>query len=393
MDDTEVFDRYTKSLGGRFPYKNIIPVERWEKSSYGFITHIAENLIASARDHLPGLPPIHFDFIHNQSINAFAFKAEGRYFIAFNTGTRYMLELIFFRMLSDAGLFDFVYSPAGEDSTLPPLKYTLRAEDMYQAGILPVPPKTEERRSYADMLLHHAFMFLIGHELAHITFGHVDYVLSKTGSGFIPELGWDLPNQEAKLERQAMEAAADMRSILSAIESARLLHKSPTPDKPAWIDKRRSLWDLVFDCSFAINTACRIFGDAAVEELDLPESSYPPWPLRRLMMELAAGAHASYTATGKPPETADEIAKALKAGSIYTKALRAGSIYTEIAFLKIMFEDYESRYGGKGLYQVSSPLGLEYFNKVQDYLTNTLSAKLEPFAYEKPFFESVEEGS
>jgi hypothetical protein len=396
MDDTELFDRYTKSLGGRFPHKNIIPVEHWEESSYGFITHIAENLIVSARDHLPGLPPIHFDFIHNQSVNAFAFKAEGRYFIAFNTGTRYMLELIFYRMLSDAGLFDFVPSPAGEDSTLLPLKYTMRAEDMYQAGILPVPPKTEERKSYAQMLLHHAFTFLIGHELAHITFGHVDYVLSKTGSGIIPELGWNLPNQEAELERQAMEAAADMRSIQNAIESARLLHKAPMPDKPAWIDKRRSLKDLIFDWSFAINTACRIFGDVVVEESDLPESSYPPWPLRRLMMELLAGIHASYTATGKPPETADEIAKALRAGSIYTKALRAGSIYTEIAFLKIMFEDYESRYGGKGLYQVSSPLGLEYFNKVQDYLTDTLSAKLKPFAYEKPFFmipnESLEEG-
>jgi hypothetical protein len=387
MNDTEIFDRYTKPLGGRFPH-NIIFAERWEKSSYGFITGMAESLIASARDHLPGLPPIHFDFIHNQRVNAFAFKAEGRYFIAFNTGTRYMLELIFFRMLSDAGLFDFVYSPAGEDSTLLPLKYTLRAEDMYQAGILPVPPKTEERRSYADMLLHHAFTFLIGHELAHITFGHVDYALSKTGSGIIPELGWNLPNQEAKLERQAMEAAADMRCIISAIESARLLHKAPMPDKPAWIDKRRSLEDLVFDWSFAINTACRIFGDAVVEESDLPESSYPPWPLRRLMMELAAGMHASYTATGKPPVTEDEIAKALRAGSIYAKALRAGSIYTEIAFLKIMFEDYESRHGGKGLYQVSTPLGLEYFNKVQDYLTNTLSAKLEPFAYEKPFFIS-----
>jgi hypothetical protein len=383
MDDTEIFDRVMKSHGGRFP-RSAMPEERWKNSSYGFITDIAENLIASARDHLPSLPPIHFDFVHNQSINAAAFKAEGRYFIAFNTGTRYMLELIFCRMLSDAGLFDFVPSPAGEDSTLSPLKYTLRAEDMYQAGILPVPPKTKERQSYTDMLLHHAFMFLIGHELAHITFGHVDYVLSKTGSGIISELGWNLPNQEAKLERQAIESAADMRSIYNAISSADLLHKAPMPDEPAWIDTRRSVKDLLFDWSFAINTACRIFGDLVVEESALPESSYPPWPLRRLMMELLAGATASRIWT--PPETMGDIAK----------ALRAGSLYTEIAFLKIMFEDYESSYGAKGLYQVSTPSGFEYYKKIQEYITNKLSAKLEPFAYEKPFFvypdDSFEEG-
>ncbi|MGB7911131.1 MAG: hypothetical protein WCF59_02795 [Desulfobaccales bacterium] len=375
MDDTEIFDRFLKSrgLGERFP-RSAMPEELWKKS-YGFITYWAESLIASARELVPGLPPIHFDFVHNQNINAAAFKAEGRYFIAFNTGTRYMLELILFRMLSDSGLFDFVPSPAGEDSTLPPLKYTIRAEDMYQAGILPVPPKTKERRSYATMLLHRAFMFLIGHELAHITFGHVDYVLSKNGSAFIPELGWNLSTQEAILERQAIEAAADMRSVYSAIGSAQLLHEAPMPDEPTWIDTRRSVKDLLFDWSFAINATCRIFGDVEVEESDLLELSYPPWILRRFMAELYAGVAAS--GVWKPPETAVEIAK----------MLRAGSIYAEKAFLRVMNQEY----GAKGLYQITkTPVGLEYFKKIHEYLTTTLSAKLEPFAYEKPFF--FEEG-
>jgi hypothetical protein len=61
-------------------------------------------------------------------------------------------------------------------------------------------------------------MFLIGHEIAHITLGHVDYIASKTGSGFVPELGWDLPTEEGKLERQAMEVQADYRSVVSAIK-------------------------------------------------------------------------------------------------------------------------------------------------------------------------------
>jgi len=93
------------------------------------------------------------------------------------------------------------------------------------------------------------------------------------------------------------------------------------------------------------------------------------------MAELYAGVAAS--GVWKPPETAVEIAK----------MLRAGSIYAEKAFLRVMNQEY----GAKGLYQITkTPVGLEYFKKIHEYLTTTLSAKLEPFAYEKPFF--FEEG-
>jgi hypothetical protein len=99
MNDTILFDKFTKSRGGRVP-RSIFSAEDWKKS-YGSLIDRAEQLIANAREHVPGLPPIYFDFIHNQSINELTFKAEGKYFIAFHTGTRYMLELIFCRMLSD----------------------------------------------------------------------------------------------------------------------------------------------------------------------------------------------------------------------------------------------------------------------------------------------------
>ena len=367
MTDAELFDSVMKSRGGRLP-RTIVSEERW-KETYGVIIDWADNLIASAKSLVPGLPHIHFDIVQNESIGAAAFKAEGRYFIAFNTGTRYMLELIFCRMLSDVELFDFVASPVGEDSTLPPLKYSVRAEEMYRAGIWPVRPKTEARWEYTQACLHRAFIFLIGHEIAHITLGHVDYALSKIGKGFVPELGWDLPTEEDKLERQAIEAQADYRSVLSAIESVKLTSEAPMPENPPWIDTRRSVEDLLFDWSFAINTACRIFGDIEVKELELSASSYPPWPLRRFMSVLNAGAIISEA--WKPPEN-----KRVP----YLNAPRRGAIYTEMAFMKIMGQEY----GAKGLYQVFSPLGLEYARKVMMYLHDTLAIKLEPFAYEKP---------
>ena len=108
--DVELFAQHVKPLGGRLP-RDIVSPEVWAQG-YGRIIEWADALIASARRHCPGLPHIHFDFVFNESINAQAFKKEGRYFIALYTGTRYMLELVFFKMLSDARLFPFVPSAA-----------------------------------------------------------------------------------------------------------------------------------------------------------------------------------------------------------------------------------------------------------------------------------------
>ena len=116
MTDAELFDRFVVSngFGQRFDRNRLTP-EQWEMS-YGHIVRWAEHLIASARSLVPGLPPIHFDFILSPSVNARAFKDCGRYFIGVNTGTRFMLEFVFFRMLSDARIFHFIGNPAGEQS-------------------------------------------------------------------------------------------------------------------------------------------------------------------------------------------------------------------------------------------------------------------------------------
>jgi hypothetical protein len=365
MTDPELFDQLTKPLGGRFP-KEVIPADRWD-ASYGQIMEMASDLINSARQFLPGLPPIYFDFVHNPSINAFAFKAEGRYFIALHTGTRYMLELIFGRMVSDRRLFDFVANPAAEDPNLPPFVYTTHAEDMYKAGIHPLRPKSPERWSYMSDLLRRAFYFLIGHEVAHITLGHVDYLMSKTGNPFFSEIGWNMPAQENDLERQAMEIEADRRSIFSAMSSAKSIHELPNMENAPWNYGRRSVEDLLFDWSFSMNTLFRIFGDLRVAEGDVAASNYPPLPLRRFSAFFWASIFVREA--WKPAEDANTIQNALK----------RGIVYTETAFMTIQ----NQQVGAKGL-EVFGPPGLEYVKQIGQYVENSLMAKLTPFAYEHP---------
>jgi hypothetical protein len=363
MTDNELFDKCMKPYGGRFD-RSRVPAHSWDKS-YGHLVDLAEGLIASARQLVPKLPPIHFDFVLNPAFNAWAFKAQDRYFIAFNTGTRYMLELIFGRMLSDTRLFDFVANPAAEDPNLPPFVYTTHAEDMYKAGIHPRRPKSDERWAYMCDLLRRAFFFLIGHELAHITLGHVDYLMSKTGNPFFSEFGWNMPAEENDLERQAMEIEADRRSVFSAMSSAKIIHELPIMENDPWKNGRRSVEDLLFDWSFSMNTLFRIFGDLRVAEGDVAASNYPPLPLRRFSAFFWASTFVREL--WKPAEDANTIQNALK----------RGIVYTETAFMTIQ----NQQVGAKGLDVFGLP-GLEYIQQIGQYVENSLMAKLSPFAYE-----------
>jgi hypothetical protein len=222
MNDAEIFDREVMRFGlGR----RLVHDGSLSKSAYGQVRETAEALISGAMDNLPKLPHIHFDFIRNSGINAFAFKSDGKYFIGLNYGTVYMLELIFMRMLSDARLFDIIGHPHEEDGNLPPLAgYTPEAYKMFQAGHRAQPPKTQPRHFYAIDLFYAAIRFLIGHEIAHITLGHVDYIHSKVGTALVAETGWKAASSqlEGTFERQCMEAQADMRSVFAAISYLKL---------------------------------------------------------------------------------------------------------------------------------------------------------------------------
>jgi hypothetical protein len=237
MTHEESLHKAVQKRGGRLPRSWFSP-EDFDRS-YGPFLHQANGLIDSARAHVPRLPNIHFDFVVNGRFNAFTFKADGEYFIGFSTGAKYLLGLLFCRMLSDPNLFEFIGDPSEETTDLPPLTdYATNGEHMFRAGILPTRPKNHARWSYASALVHRAFIFLVGHEIAHITRGHVDYLLSKEGEGFIPEVGWTEADADASMERQALEADADCRSTVSAIDSAHLTSSQTEHDKSDFMATR-----------------------------------------------------------------------------------------------------------------------------------------------------------
>src|SRR5258708_1063736 len=196
MTDAEIVDRCVKTqgIGSRYEPKGRMSFDHWNRT-YGHIHRYAEHLIGSARTLIPGLPPIYFDFIYSPKVNAVAFKDEGRYFIGVTTGLRFMAEFVFFRMLSYARMFsNIVTSPVEQTSFSPLSDYTTDADEMCRKGVRAEQPKDAVRFAYAVDLLTIAMFFVIGHELAHITRGHVDYLNSKTGTPFISEC--NEPNAE-----------------------------------------------------------------------------------------------------------------------------------------------------------------------------------------------------
>ncbi len=372
MTSAEIFHReiVRLGLGARMKITDVIPAEHPARKVYDHIRHISEELIVSAKGNLTGLPHIHFDFIYNENINAVAFKSENQYFIGLTTGTIYMLELVIMRMLSDSRLFDTIGNPSEEAKDLPPLiGYAPKAEQMNKAGLRPKPPRTKPRLDYAGHLNDQALLFLIGHELAHITLGHVDYLQSRAGTAFVTEMGWNAPDEERLIERQCLEAQADMRSVFSRIGSLKLTHIAGKTSnlKVSWLDSNLSEENLIFDWAISMNLLFRLFGDVRFNASQLVTSSYPPLPLRRAMATEAA-----YVAVMGSWDSA------LKNNASH--ALHMAMKYSEHAFAIIL--------GGKvsveGLTVAYGTSGKEHRKRLMAQSVE-MQKRLEPFSYETMF--------
>src|SRR5205823_3004012 len=133
---------------------------------YKHIRRFAEELVSSARGFINELPPIHVDFVANGMVNAFAFKEEDCYFVGINTGTVFMLEFLFMRMLSDPRLFPNIGIPSEETAQPDLTKCIPSAGEMASAGYRSSHPKNRARHYYASLMFEQAMLFLVGHELA-----------------------------------------------------------------------------------------------------------------------------------------------------------------------------------------------------------------------------------
>ncbi len=366
MTDAEIFDREMKPFGSRLDRR--IPAGTPAESLYTQIEQAANGMILSARSHVPRLPEIHFDFIHNGEINAYAFKSEGRYFVGVTTGTLYMLQVVLSRMLAERALFPSYGNPNGEADDLPPLKgYVAHAQKMCDAGLRLVLPRTPFRFQCSGYFFFQAFSFLLGHEIAHIARGHVDYWEAETGSSFVAELTGGGSAPTPKIERQTIEMDADMRSIFANAASLELTNRNAARLLNPWTSAFPDLETLIWDWAFAMHTLFRLFGDIQFRPSELTTDTYPPLPVRRAIAR--ATSYAAFAVREPTPSRKEMV----------LRALTAAGEYCEVAFAKILGTEVST----EGYLAALGPAAKEHHDRLIACWYGGLRDRVLAFAYER----------
>ena len=160
-------------------------------------------------------------FVLHPEVNAFATREQGRYFIGVHTGLVFLLRLLIGRMLSDRALFPWIGNAAEERTDLPQIGFYVPHADQMWASEELATPQNEVRRQYVDFLEDRALMFFVGHEIAHISHGHVDYWQHERGLAVYSERSEGSADDAILIERQSLELDADRRSVTTSVNSLR----------------------------------------------------------------------------------------------------------------------------------------------------------------------------
>lgn len=283
MTTEEVFDEFTQSAGCG-PRLDTSPLPEAAKSVFGWHARNAASFIGSASAHCPRLPPIHFDWVSNPEVNAWAFRHRGQYFIGITDGAIGVLNLFINRLLCHPNVLTHVGDPSRETAGPVLSGFTANAHSMFTAGHRPEVPQDETRSRYARHLQDLAVALLVGHELTHIVNGHVDLVRDRLGLPFVAELGWAKSTAMPAVTRQTLEMDADCGAVCHQIGTIRI--KLTDPERkppPPWDSLYQSPAESLFDWAIAAWSFFRLFGDDMYPGMDLAAGHYPPFRVRQLI--------------------------------------------------------------------------------------------------------------
>jgi hypothetical protein len=331
----------------------------------------AEELVSSAKISVPELPNINFRFADSDEVNAYAFRRDGAYFIALTNSAISSLQLVINRLLSDPNIFPDIGNPIEEVPFFNKLAAS-SYEAVISGGADIHPPKNRYRNSYAGRLYKTAVIFLLGHEIAHVSLGHVDYRFDRYGICAVAENTKPTAAQVESVARewQGIELDADRRSIRSRIHSIHQTWQSAKKENVNLREKRCEPEQLFFDVGLAINIFFRMFGDNKYSIPEQREKLHPADATRRSL------------AIGLAAQAAGEIwgEKFMKiASEQFTRSVLA----IEDAF-EYVSDEQPTRRAHSGLAQATTDAEMEATFRLLDHLDGPVRAKLEPFAYEKP---------
>jgi len=279
----EIFDREMKPLGGRLDPDIFNPnvariFENHRQRAEKWIFDVKSN-------YLPAMPVVHFDFINNPELNAIAFAADGHEFIGIYAGTIIIILGLFRRMLADSTILMDVGNVHMETEK-PPLNANWEP-DANQLSLLEADissPKDAVRRAHAHLLAELAIDFLISHEHAHLSNGHIALIQKITGSPFMTELGWDKSKNPSNITFQTLEMDADCDAVAQGLAKVFGRIRDVVNVREDWQSFYQKPEDALHTWLFSIFSLFRLFGSGHYDVDKLDSDNHPPAPMRQLMI-------------------------------------------------------------------------------------------------------------
>jgi hypothetical protein len=222
--------------------------------------------------------PVHFDYVENMGMNAFAFESGGHDFVGLYAGTIITIYRFFASLLAYPRLLMSIGNPLTE------VEWISHTDD--PKLIVSRIPKDQARRSFAHLLATLAIDFLFAHEIGHLMNGHVKLIGKSKGSTFLAEFDSTRKTSEEYLMRQALEMDADSfavgQGVTTALGRASKLDSIGPPDWRQWYSTPRQA---LFAWTLAIYGLFRLFFRGEVNLSDLEIAIHPP-PNIRLVIAL-----------------------------------------------------------------------------------------------------------
>jgi hypothetical protein len=292
VNDADIFHQAVIDQGGRLDTTALAPATA---ASLDHVATRARGFLQTAATTLPGLPPIHFDFVDSWEFNAIAIWRDDRYFIGIHRGAVATLRVLFDRMLADPEILPFIGDPKEETTALPLIR-DIGVDFVRSVASVPTFPRPRDpaRRVTADKLVELALDFLTAHEFAHIANGHLNYLVKNRGISAIDEAGGPSARassaRELALISQTMEMDADATAVLMSLSSewGKVAGLFPRPG-PEW-DNIYSRPGLVSaQWGWAVLSLFRLFGEVRLTDGVVSLEHYPRPRLRSVMVQRAAG--------------------------------------------------------------------------------------------------------
>lgn len=219
--------------------------------------------------------PIEFSLYRDEHFNAFVDKFNGIYFIGLNTGTCRSFLSLFNTMLANPAIFPEVGNAHLEKA--PVTSFRSIADFFPVAADAPHSrvPIDESRQRFAQVLYRFALQAVVLHEMAHITNGHIDWKVSKTGKTPFFELD-DLLDGIPSVQHHALERDADACALSWG---SSLIRKDPNLYAHESLNTTQArIWFYAFAYSMVWRAVNQHFWN-----IDKIAGKHPPKPVRLLL--------------------------------------------------------------------------------------------------------------